>query len=741
MNLPQLYLPHDNQKKIHQNKARYRVVVAGRRFGKSALALNEALARGFQLRDQIIWIILPLFRQAKEVYWIDPDITKYFMPYVQAGLIKVDKNELSLNIKHTNSWIRLKGSDNYDSLRGSGLDLTIWDEVGDTKEEAFQAIAPALADSPRHRSLYIGTPKGLNHFHDFALYGNHSGVIPTFEKPIGLRSDWETWHFSSLDNMTWPDGSFEREQFVSYIANQRREAEEKGKISFFNQEYMASFEESAGRFFPKWTYKSHVLDHIFYPKDNYIRIASMDWGRTAPFAWYAHAIVPTEFEGQKFNRIITFKEVYDVNKSPFEAAQLIAGKIDYKTMRTTYVDPSMGAAMVDGAASIVRQLSRAFEEIQKITPVFDKAANKRTARWAIMDNWMRTAPDGLPYWMITKDCINLIRTIPLMIPDAHDMEDLDTTLEDHACFCRHTPILTRRGYVPIIGVTTQDKVWTPLGWSNVLWSGSTGRGKIISYRKIKATENHPFLTQDGFRLLKDLKKTDKLWSVYTFLESPTEDILIRQDFQIKHILGVVQRRMQCIKASRFIPQFGYFSTGVYPKVIMFIIKILIMIETILKILKWSILPIIQRSIWYLLAKLLRNVALWGSKKQGNGIKAPRGLNGIPIMVRRHGKIGKLLSRCVDFVQRNSTPTVITVDSVAKITKCLCIGEQNKVYNLKTDTGMFTAKDVVVSNCDSVSYALQYIPWKDISHKPVKPGTGKKLPANPYNVSFLSKFKK
>jgi len=427
-----LYEPHANQIKIHSSKARYRVVVAGRRFGKSALALNEALARAFQLKGQIIWIILPLFRQAKEVYWIDPDITKYFYPYVQAGLIKVDRNDLSLNILSTNSWIRLKGSDNYDSLRGSGIDLTIWDEVADTKAEAFEAIAPALADSPYHRSLYIGTPRGLNHFHDFALRGNHKGTIPAFEKPILPNPDWETWHFTSYDNMAWPEGSYERKTFVEYIDGQRREAEEKGRLAWANQEYMASFEESAGRFFPKWTYKSHVLDKSFYPAEKFIRIGSMDWGRSAPFAWYSHAIVPMEYEKQKFNRVITFREVYGVDKSPYQQAQEIAAKIDYKTINKTYVDPSMWKKLDDGSASIIDQFKEAFEKIQKVNPIFVAASNKRVQRWAILDDWMRIAPDGLPYWMITQDCKDLIRTIPLMIPDKHNMEDLDTTLEDHA---------------------------------------------------------------------------------------------------------------------------------------------------------------------------------------------------------------------------------------------------------------------------------------------------------------------
>ena len=45
---------------------------------------------------------------------------------------------------------------------------------------------------------------------------------------------------------------------------------------------------------------------------------------------------------------------------------------------------------------------------------------------------MRTAIDGLPYWMVTKDCPNLIRTIPMMIPDESNPEDLATEDEDHA---------------------------------------------------------------------------------------------------------------------------------------------------------------------------------------------------------------------------------------------------------------------------------------------------------------------
>jgi len=253
-----LYTPHANQIKVHASTAKYRVVVGGRRWGKSALALNEALARAFQLKDQIIWIILPLYGQAKEIYWIDPDITKYFMPYIQAGLIKADKSELSLHILSTNSRIRLKGSDNYDTLRGSGIDLLIWDEVADVKPEAFETIKPALADSPNHRALYIGTPKGINWFHDFALKGDHNNVIPTFGKNIAKNKDWETWHFTSYDNMSFPDGSFAQKTFRQYIDEQKEELHAAGRDEFFNQEYLALFNQSSGQFFKEFDIIRHV---------------------------------------------------------------------------------------------------------------------------------------------------------------------------------------------------------------------------------------------------------------------------------------------------------------------------------------------------------------------------------------------------------------------------------------------------------------------------------------------------
>ena len=432
-----LYTPHANQRIIHTSPARYRTVVAGRRFGKSAFLLNEAISLALQVPRQVAWIILPLYRQAKEIYWIDPDITRYFMPYVNAGVCKADKSELSLYFKHTDSWVRLKGSDNYDSLRGSGLDFIGWDEVADVKQEAFDTIEPALADSPNHKMIYVGTPKGLNWFHDFALKGDHEGIIPDFGKRVRRDPDWRTWHFTALDNKSWPEGSPERKAFVAYIDKKRIEAEEKGRLSWFNQEYLAQFEQSAGRFFPTWEYSTHTLQESMraYP-DAYV-FETMDWGISNPFAWYAHMVVKEKFNGINFNRVYTFAELYGVGKAPSRWTRDILRKhtqfdISSDSVQKIYVDNTMFNISTDGSLSIIKQFNQAFSQQEGKTYSFEGGSKNRKARWSSLMDWFRLAPDGRPYHIITKDCPNLIRTIPLMEPDELDIDDMNSKLEDHA---------------------------------------------------------------------------------------------------------------------------------------------------------------------------------------------------------------------------------------------------------------------------------------------------------------------
>jgi len=57
-----------NQRKVFQCKARFRVLVAGRRFGKTYLALLEIVRMAFR-QNRLIWYVGPNDRQSKRIVW------------------------------------------------------------------------------------------------------------------------------------------------------------------------------------------------------------------------------------------------------------------------------------------------------------------------------------------------------------------------------------------------------------------------------------------------------------------------------------------------------------------------------------------------------------------------------------------------------------------------------------------------------------------------------------------------
>ena len=106
-----------HQKEVAECNSRFRVLVTGRRFGKTFLAIRE-LARFAIKPKQTCWYISPSYRMAKQIVWNE----------LKDKLLKVnwieDTNEQELSVTLRNkSKIVLKGADNYDSLRGVGLTL------------------------------------------------------------------------------------------------------------------------------------------------------------------------------------------------------------------------------------------------------------------------------------------------------------------------------------------------------------------------------------------------------------------------------------------------------------------------------------------------------------------------------------------------------------------------------------------------------------------------------------------
>ena len=150
----------DPQKTIARDTSRFRVVAAGRRFGKTFLAIRE-LAFFARIPNKNIYYIAPTYRQAKTIVWEDLKKRLIELRWVK----KINETDLRIDLVN-GSRISLRGSDNPDSLRGVSLDFVVFDEFADIDPVTWDAvIRPALADKQGH-ALWIGSPKGKNHFYD-----------------------------------------------------------------------------------------------------------------------------------------------------------------------------------------------------------------------------------------------------------------------------------------------------------------------------------------------------------------------------------------------------------------------------------------------------------------------------------------------------------------------------------------------------------------------------------------------
>lgn len=220
------YQLHPKQLEIVRSPARFKVVAAGRRFGKSELGVSLGLfGDGHRLEGAA---------SGSRVWWIGPDypravvgwnLAKRFTQSIPPSLVKVSEADKKMEFV-TGGFFQVKSGYDPDSLRGEGLDYVIPDENAFGKEEAWtEGLRPALADR-RGGALFISTPKGFNHFHTL------------YEK--GMREDdseWQSFHFTSYDNPHVPDEE---------IDAAREDYENAGQEHVFRQEFLAQFLEGAG---------------------------------------------------------------------------------------------------------------------------------------------------------------------------------------------------------------------------------------------------------------------------------------------------------------------------------------------------------------------------------------------------------------------------------------------------------------------------------------------------------------
>jgi phage terminase large subunit len=223
----------DIQKQILDADARFKVVIAGRRGGKTYCSI-ASLAKHARLPNSKCLYIAPTHAMCRQILWSDLKDLLREKNWVK----RINESNLEITLIN-NSIIMLRSADTPDRMRGLGVDHVVIDEAADIDESAWTAVVrPALSDR-EGSALIISSPKGRNWLYD--VY-NNAKHLP----------DWWSLQFSTAQG-----GNVSEDE----IAQARRDLDERT----FQQEYLATFVEYSGVIY--YAFGDHNIVDMPHPED------------------------------------------------------------------------------------------------------------------------------------------------------------------------------------------------------------------------------------------------------------------------------------------------------------------------------------------------------------------------------------------------------------------------------------------------------------------------------------------
>ena len=199
---------------ILNDPARFKVIVAGRRWGKTILSLMYLLKDAFQPNERR-WFITPTYRQGKMIVF--PVLRQMFNSFADA---KLNESEMSVTFGN-GAELAVKGADNENNLRGVELTKCVMDEMAYIKPHVWEEIIMPMLATTNGEVLFIGTPSGFDIMYDLYQRGQS-------------EDDWSSWQYTTLQGGWVPKEEIER-------------AKRTMDLSVFKQEFEGSFETTGNR--------------------------------------------------------------------------------------------------------------------------------------------------------------------------------------------------------------------------------------------------------------------------------------------------------------------------------------------------------------------------------------------------------------------------------------------------------------------------------------------------------------
>lgn len=410
--------PHAAQEEVVSSDARFKVVAAGRRFGKSDIGGHLLVPEFFLTYPQTqslldagkrreFWIVGPEYSDAeKEFRVIWNTLKKLGVPFDRPGsYYNAEAGELDLSCCQGTFQVHGKSAKYPGTLVGEGLSGVILAEAAKLKEIVWtKYLQPTLADF-NGWALLSSTPEGRNWFHK----AYRDGKDPR-------KTDWASWRFPAWVNhfvykqrtssrdvkkiqklLLLPD--YPGQDVIAQMFNVDPEILSRLMSmteETFNQEIAALFTEFVGRVFKMFDEDYHVRDLEF--NSDWKTVAFVDYGFTNPNVWLLAQI-------GHWGEINVLDELYVHNLTPLEfAGEIKARGLAPAGLSTFYPDPARPGD------------TRQLEQVLGVrhTPSADRAGEGlrerldaiRKALKPMLHHVESDAPGNRPRLLFDRKCVN-----------------------------------------------------------------------------------------------------------------------------------------------------------------------------------------------------------------------------------------------------------------------------------------------------------------------------------------------
>jgi len=354
------YKPHDGQNKVHNDSSRFRVMVAGRRWGKTVAAAKEAECM-IMLPGTRGWVVSKTYDLTMKV------IREIYSDIVIKLRQKPTINKLGGPVKIAFPWgsvVEGKTAEHPESLLGEGLDWLIFDECATCKQSVWeQYLRPTLSDR-QGWALFITTPRGYNWVYDIWKRG--------------YDSDYPEWQ--SFKSPSWDNPYLSKDDIA--------EARHTLTSATFMQEYGADFTLASGQVYNEFDEVYHILPANEMAKildPTWRRYRAIDFGYENPFVCLYITVDPDD-------RLYVYKEYYQRHRTVEAHAKALnqdEGRYEYSVC-----DPS-------GASARATLLENGISTI-----AFPSLVNTGLE---MVRQQLKIRDDGKPGLYVSSDCKNVIK--------------------------------------------------------------------------------------------------------------------------------------------------------------------------------------------------------------------------------------------------------------------------------------------------------------------------------------------